>query len=153
MNLKRWGLIIVLVLMGLLFLFNRKDLVLTSQNNFAAVPIGQTGYELNSVIHVNNPNLLSSTVKTISEKFYLNGKSIAILNLEINQGIPGMKETSFPITVRFNKDDLYQIFPADTGVMNISAQITVTGEISFENMMSSGKIQIDQKDSLTIPGL
>ncbi|HLP53090.1 MAG TPA: LEA type 2 family protein [Chitinophagales bacterium] len=152
MDIKKAGLVIVGVLLVGLFLFNRSDVSLTKQDAFTITPIGANGYELHSTLHFYNPNLLSSTIKEISENFYINGRSIAIMKMEIAQGIPGRKETSFPVTVRFNRNDLKQLFP-DSAVGLVKGEVSVTGEITFSNMFGGGKISVEQNDSLTIPGL
>ncbi len=150
MKIKRVGLVMAVVLGVVLFFLNRSDVTLTKQDTFSVTPIGNTGYQLKSVLHLHNPNLLSSTIKTISEKFYIEGREVAILNTEISQGIPGLKETTFPVTVRFSKADLLRIFLNDSLLTNFKAEINIIGEITFENLMSSGKIPVNQKDSVII---
>ncbi len=159
MNFRRAGLVIVIVIMVALFFLNRKDVTLVKQDNFSVTPIGETGYLMSSVLRLNNPNLLSSTIKIISQKYFIEGREVALMNVEVNQGIPGMKETSFPVNVRFSKEDLLDIFPKDSTLCwysagsTIKAEVIITGEITFANMMSSGKISVNQKDSITISGL
>ena len=147
------GLAIVGALLVALFFLNRKDVTLVKQDTFSATPIGTSGYLLKSVLHLHNPNLLSSTIKVISEKYFIEGREVALMNMEVSQGIPGMKGTSFPVNIRFSKTDLQKIFPKDTLLTHVKAEVYITGEITFENMMSSGKISVNQKDSVLISAL
>lgn len=148
MNPKRIGLLIFIVLAAAVLWLNRKDVVLHSQNEFKLVKISTTGYELQSVIHLQNPNFLSATIKTIQEDFYINGIKVGELSSEINQGIPGWKETSFPVSIRFTSEDWERIFP-DSHVP-AKAEVTVKGEINFQNLTGSGKITVNIKNSLSI---
>ncbi len=150
MNFRKAGLLIVGIIAIALFFLNRKDVTLVKQDTFSVTPIGGTGYLLKSVLHLNNPNLLSSTIKTISEKYFIEGREVARMNMEISQGIPGLKETSFPVNVRFSKTDLMRIFSDDTLLTSVRAEVNIVGEITFENMMSSGTISVNQKDSVLI---
>lgn len=152
MNIKRAGLLILIVLFAALFLLNRSDVSLVKQDSFSVTPIGANGYELHSTLHFYNPNLLSSTIKTINESYYINGKSVSIMNQELNQGIPGRKETEFPVAVRYSRADMKQFLP-DSSVGLIKVEVTVTGEITFANMFGGGKILVEQTDSIVIPGL
>ncbi len=149
MNIRRFTIVFMLVLLGILFLLNRKDVTLTKQDGFEVSSIGNEGYLLKSVIHLHNPNLLSSTVKTVSESFYLNGNKIAILNMELNQGIAGMKDAEFPITVRFGRADIETLL-TDTLLHTIKTGINVKGEIQFQNLFNSGSIAVEQQDFVTI---
>ncbi len=151
MNFRKIGLGIMLVLLVGLYFLNRTDLKLSGQSAFTATPIGTAGYELNSVITVQNPNLLSSTIKEISEKFYLEGREVAVLKIELERGIPGLKETAFPVSVRFSKSDLAKFAGNDTTRRILNAEVLVTGQISFQNLMSSGTTIVNQKDSVSIP--
>ncbi len=71
--------------------------------------------------------------------------------MDLKKGIPGIKESSFPVNVRFSKTDLQRIFGTDTLNATQKAQLQVLGEISFKNMMNSGKITVNQKDSISLP--
>lgn len=150
MKFKRVGILIAIVLAIIIYLFNRADIELTKQDTFSVAPIGETGYLLKSELHLNNPNLLSSTIITITEKYFIAGREVARMSMEINQGIPGRKETSFPISVRFNKADVQAIFPNDTILTNVKCEVTVTGEITFQNVVGGGTITVNQKDSVLI---
>ena len=150
MKLKRVGILIAVVLAVIIYLFNRADVELTKQDTFSVASIGGTGFLLKSELHLNNPNLLSSTIKTITEKYFIAGREVARMNMEINQGIPGRKETSFPISVRFSKADIQAIFPDDTVLTDVKAEVTVTGEITFQNVVGGGTIKVNQKDSVLI---
>ena len=150
MTLKRVGILIAVVLAVIIYLFNRADVELTKQDTFSVASIGGTGFLLKSELHLNNPNLLSSTIKTITEKYFIAGREVARMNMEINQGIPGRKETSFPISVRFSKADIQAIFPDDTVLTDVKAEVTVTGEITFQNVVGGGTIKVNQKDSVLI---
>ena len=150
MKFKRIGILIAVVLAVIIYLFNRADIELTKQDTFSVAPIGGTGYLLKSELHLNNPNLLSSTIKTITEKYFIAGREVARMNMEINQGIPGRKETSFPVSIRFSKADIQAIFPDDTILTNVKAEVTVTGEITFQNVVGGGTISVNQKDSVLI---
>ena len=151
MNLKMAGLVFTGLLLVALYFFNRSDVTITGQTNFTVTPIGNSGLLLNSVITFKNPNLLSSTINTISEQFFIEGREVARMNMDLQQGIPGMKESSFPVNVRFSKTDLQRIFGTDTLNATQKAQLQVLGEISFKNMMNSGKITVNQKDSISLP--
>ena len=148
MNFKGAGIIIAVALAVGIYFLNRENITLNKQDTFSVSSIGGSGYLLKSVLHLNNPNLLSSTIKTISEKYFIEGREVALMNMEINQGIPGRKETSFPVNVRFSKADLQSIFPNDTLTSYIKAEVTVTGEITFQNVVGSGTITVNQKDSV-----
>lgn len=150
MKFKRVGILIAVVLAVIIYLFNRADVELTKQDTFSVASIGGTGFLLKSELHLNNPNLLSSTIKTITEKYFIAGREVARMNMEINQGIPGRKETSFPISVRFSKADIQAIFPDDTLLTDVKAEVTVTGEITFQNVVGGGTIKVNQKDSVLI---
>jgi|ERR1043165_184311 LEA14-like dessication related protein len=149
MNIRRFTIVFILALIGILYFLNRKDISLVKQDSFEVVSIGNEGYMLKSVIHLHNPNLLSSTVKTISENFYVNGNKLAIMNMEIEQGIPGMKETEFPVNIRFGKADIESLL-SDTSTHTIKAGVNVKGEIAFQNLFAGGTITVDQQDSVTI---
>jgi LEA14-like dessication related protein len=130
-------------------LFNRKDVMLSANGNFKLVKISDAGYELQSVIHLQNPNWLSSTIKTVHENFYINNKSVGEINMELNQGIPARKETSFPLGIRFTTTDLQKVFFPDS-VIPPFVLITATGEILFQNLSGGGKINVNEKDSVAI---
>ena len=145
MNSKRVGFIIFIILLVALYFLNRKDVTLEAQNSFELQTISPNGVELKSVIHLNNPNLLSSTIKNIHEKFYINGTLVGIIDNEINQGIPGRKVTDFPVDSRFSKDDLNKIVPSDSTTASSnerSIKVSADGEITFQNLVGGGDIKI-----------
>lgn len=150
MNFRIAGLVITGLLLAGLWFFNSSDVSLVGQNNFKAAPVATTGLEIKSVITFNNPNLLSSTIQTINEQFFIEGREVARMNIDLQQGIPGRKETSFPVNVRFSKSDLLRIFGTDS-LIPAKAEVEVTGEIAFKNMLNGGKILVNQKDSLSLP--
>jgi len=150
MNLRKVGLIAVGLIVVALFLLNRKPVELVKQDAFTATPIANTGYILQSAIHLYNPNLLSATIKTISEKYFIEGREVSIMSMEVNQGIPGMKETTFPTNVRFGVAELDDIFINDCISKSKKVELNVIGEITYESMMSSGKVSVNQKDSVII---
>ncbi len=152
MNLRKAGLVITIVLVAALFLLNRKDVTFARQDNFEVQSISATGAEFKSVIHLHNPNLLSSTIKSIDEKFSINGIQIAQLNIELSQGIPGLKETAFPVSVRFIKEDYYKAIRADS-IMPENAEVLMEGEINFENLTGAGKIKIHQTETIIVKDL
>lgn len=149
MNKRRIGLVIFVVLAAGVVLLNRKNVFLASDGNFKLLKISSAGYELQSVIRLHNPNWLSSTIKTVHEIFYINGKSVGEINLELNQGIPARKQTSFPVSIRFSNEDFRKIFLNDT-VMSTKMEISSTGEILFQNLSGGGKISVNEKDSVSI---
>lgn len=152
MNFRNAGLGIVIVIAVALFFLNRKDVQMIKQDNFELHAISATGDEYKSVIHLLNPNLLSSTIKTIDERFSINGIQLAALNAEINQGIPGLKETAFPVSVRFTKDDYYHAVHTDS-MMHEKIEVLIEGEINFENLTGKGKIKIHQTETIAVRDL
>lgn len=151
MNFRKIGLVIFLVAAVLLFILNRKPPALLTQNSFSLTPIGHTGYSLQSVLVLYNPNLLSSTIKNISEKYYISGQEAATLNIEFDRGIPGLKETALPVNVRFSKNVLPLFSNYDSTAAARQVDITVTGEITYENIIGGGKFNFSKTDSLFIP--
>lgn len=148
MNRKTGGFIIVGILLVALYFLNRKDVEVVAMKPFKLHIISASGGELQGVIVLKNPNLLSSTIKSIHEKFYLNGISLGIIENDINQGIPGLKETEFPVSVRFMNVDYQKGLDADTN-HNLDTIITVTGEIEFQNLFKSGKAEVQQQNIIT----
>jgi len=150
MNFRKSGLVIAGLLLVALLLLNRKDVQLLSQTEFVATKITASGYELKSVLHLKNPNLLSSTINSINEKLYINDLYVGEFSNEIQEGIPGLKETAFPLNIRFTTDDIKSIFSNDSTLLNIPFRITVKGEITFSNLSGGGKISVNQTDSVII---
>jgi LEA14-like dessication related protein len=147
MNIKRGGLLITLVLLLLLIFLNRKEVEMKKQTGFTWNKISASGYQVNSVLNLYNPNLLSSTIKTIDERLFINGNQIGELNNELNQGIAGRKETSFPVAIRFSKDEVNSVSA------NEKVEIVLRGEIVFQNLFGGGTIIINQKDSVYVSAL
>lgn len=147
MKRKGIGLLIVLVLLVILYFLNRADIELTKQDGFAIHRISEDGYELKSVIHLNNPNLLSSTIKTIREEFRVNGVLVGILDMGLGQGIPGRKETTFPIGLRFTDGDLLRQLSADSTGKGVEVQ--VSGEIHYGRFIGSGVIKVNQSGTIS----
>ena len=152
MNFRKAGLVITIVLVAAIFLLNRKDVTLAKQDNFELNAVSTTGAEFKSVIHLHNPNLLSSTIKIIDEKFSINGIQIAQLSIDMSQGIPGLKETAFPVSVRFSKEDYYNAVRTDS-TMSENAEVLIEGEINFENLTGNGTIKIHQTETIAVKDL
>ena len=148
MKFKKAGLIIASILLLILAFFNRKDIVLTKQDDMKVHAISETGDEMTTVIHLYNPNLLSSTIKTVKEKFYVNGVLLSTFDMELNQGIAGMKDSEFPISVRFSKADYARAIHLDSTSASIA--LHVDGEIVFQNLISGGKIKIQQSQPVYV---
>lgn len=143
------GWLIALLLLGGLFLLNRSDVELTAQDSLSVTPIGSNGLLLQSTLKLNNPNLLSATIKTVEETFYINNVPVAILNMQPEQGIPGRKETALPVSVRFSRNDIRQFLP-DSAVGITRAAVTITGTIEFTTMFGKGTIKVNSTDSLDL---
>lgn len=140
MKKRLWGIGIVVVLAFVLFLFNRGEVQVVKQDNLQLQALGSSGYQLNSTLRLHNPNFLSSTLVTLHEEYKLNNVTVAILNQELNQGIPGLKESAFPLSIRFTTADLQaavkdSIFPA-------SLPLTIAGKLEYHNVMNSGTANI-----------
>jgi len=142
------GLIVVGILLVALYFFNRRDIEVVSMKPFVMHRISTAGGELQGVIVLNNPNLLSSTIKSLHEKFYLNGILLGILDNDISQGIPGLKETEFPVSIRFSNSDYQKGLEADAQ-HNPDTIIMVTGDIEFQNLFKSGKTLVQQSAVIT----
>ena len=148
MNFRKAGLVVVGVILVVLYFLNRHDLELEPQQFLAIRPISATGADMPTVIRLKNSNLLSSTIKTIHEKFYLNGVLLGILDNELNQGIPGLQTTEFPAKIRVSQQDFLHALGPDS--LNPGhADIRVEGEIVFQNLFTSGKIDIHQTGKIT----
>lgn len=148
MNLRKGGLIIVGVLLVALYFLNKKDIEVVSMQPFKMHRISASGGELNGVIVLNNPNLLSSTIKNIHEKFYLNGILLGVLENDINQGIPGLKRTEFPVSIRFGFADYQKGIDANVN-HKVDSIIMVEGDIEFQNLFKSGKAEVKQQAVIT----
>ncbi|MBL0308296.1 MAG: hypothetical protein IPP77_00915 [Bacteroidetes bacterium] len=146
MKIKRIGILIALALLVVLYFLNRADIVLVRQDKFEIYQLSAEGYELKSLIHLDNPNLLSSTVETIRQEFRVDGVVIGIFEMELNQGIPGRKETVFPVSIRFGNDAISSSSP-DSSTRNV--EVEVKSKIAFHNFIGGGTIQADQNYSVT----
>lgn len=143
--------ILVAALIGLfVVVLNRKELQIADKPTFTLVPIGNSGFELQSVIRLYNPNFLSSTVQVIHEDFRLNGHLIGVLKMQINQGIPGQKNTEFPMTIRFDRAAFYKAFPNDTLIKNGPVEIEALGDITFSNFTGGGTLPVNAKDTILV---
>ena len=136
------------VLLVALYFLNRKDIELNPQLPLQVHTISASGGELQAVIKLNNPNLLSSTIKTIHERFTLNGMVLGIIDNELNQGIPGLKETEFPTSIRFSSIDYQKALSLDS-LHSDHPVLTVDGEIEYQNLFKSGKIMVHQSAPVT----
>src|SRR3954468_2183285 len=132
MKFKTTGLIVAGVLLVQLAILNRKDVQFIKQDQISIQPISETGYQLNSVIHLHNPNLLSSTIKVVNENFFINGSPIGSFKMELNQGIAGMKDSEFPISIRFTKEDYAKALQHDS--LTKALTLSMDGEIDFQNL-------------------
>ena len=65
MNKRITGVLVVLVLMAIVFMLNRKEVSLLRQDNAEIQPLSASGLELKSVMHFYNPNFLSVTINRI----------------------------------------------------------------------------------------
>jgi LEA14-like dessication related protein len=148
MKFRKVGLVLVGVLLIALYFLNRSDVELNPQLSLQMHSISTSGGEIQAVIRLKNPNLLSSTIKTIHEKFYLNGVLLGIIDNELNQGIPGLKETEFPTSIRFRTSD-YQNALALDSTHTGPIILTVNGDIQFQNLFKSGKIMVHQSAPVT----
>ncbi|MBK7147759.1 MAG: LEA type 2 family protein [Bacteroidetes bacterium] len=145
---KRIGGVLFLAVLFLgIVLLNRKDVQLQSQHSSQLRRLSASGYELVTVAEFNNPNLLSSTLTSVHEKFYINGKSVGILHMEPEQGIPGRKVTSFPVSLRIPASDLEAVL-VDSRVQTVLLEIE--GEIAFRNFTGGGKMNVQISDSVRI---
>jgi LEA14-like dessication related protein len=140
MNRKWIGIALAAILLAALFLFNRKEVQLLPQNELVLTAISNTGYSLKSKMVFYNPNLLSSTVLSISEEIFVNNKRVGIIENNIEQGIPGRKESVFPVEVRFDKSDI------DTTMLQTDSLVIATkGIVLYKNMSGSDTIFISQQ--------
>lgn len=146
MNWKRAGWIVAIIIFAAVYFLNRNDIQFIRQDSFKLIPIAESGLELSSIIHLYNPNLLSSTIKRIHEQFLINGIVVGELDNEINQGIPGRKETEFPVSIRFSKEDYEKIMA--TIPIKDSIIVTITGEIVYNSFTSSGDVKVNQAYSI-----
>lgn len=145
----KYGWLIAIFLLVVIVLLNRSDVKLEKQDDFSLLKIGYEGYELQSKLRFSNPNLLSSTIVNIHEKYYINNRLIGELNNEVEQGIAGRKETTLPVGIRFTKKDFAQLANIDSATANTPVDIAIKGEITFRNLTGGGTIDINQTTSIT----
>jgi hypothetical protein len=91
MNFRFTGPIIALAGFALLYYLNREKVQLTSHGHFEVKKISTAGLECSSTLQLNNPNLLSATILSLSETYRINGTQVAELNHNLQQAIPGRK--------------------------------------------------------------
>jgi LEA14-like dessication related protein len=145
---KRLGGLLLLVALFIgIVLLNRADVELKSQNGVELRRLSSSGFELETTAEFNNPNLLSSTLTKLHEKFFINGKGVGILNMELEQGIPGRKVTSFPVSLRIPVADLKDVI-ADSSQQSVLLEIE--GEVEYRNFTSGGKIKVQVRDSVVL---
>ncbi len=144
MNFRKGGLIIAVLLLIAIILLDRKEVQLVEQNSFVVSKISANGYQLRSVIKLKNPNLLSSTIKSVNENFYVNDALVSITHQQLDQGIPGMKETELPMMVRFEGGDFLK--PKDSTQLNTPLNIRISGDIEYSNFTGDGKIKVEVSD-------
>ncbi len=142
------GIGIAFIALLVLMLLNKKEVILEQQGGYTLTPIGNQGLELSSTLALHNPNLLSSTIQSINEKYSINGLTVASLEIELSQGISGHKTTTFPVSVRFSKDDLQKAMNGDT--LATAAPLHITGEIIYKNFTGGGTIKVDLNDSIKL---
>ena len=121
--------------------FNKHPVTLRPSDNFELGKMGG-GYELKSTLRLHNPNLLSSTIENIYQEYRINGTLVGILDMGLEQGIPGRKETEFPIGLRFTDKDLVRIMALDSAAKEV--QVKVTGEVVFSNFIGGGTVKVDE---------
>ena len=148
MNFRKAGLIIIPVILVVLYFLNNKEVELNPAVSLQMHSISTSGGEIKAVIRLNNPNLLSSTIKSIHEKFMLNGMVIGIIDNELNQGIPGLKETEFPTSIRFSNEDYQKAIALDSAHANHVVMV-IDGEIQYQNLFKPGKIAVHQSAPVT----
>ncbi len=150
MNYRKAGPILAIALLGILYLFNRSEVKVAAQDTFLLKKITASGYELQSVIKLQNDNLLSSTIVNIDEKYYVNDELVSIMHLEFNQGIPGRKTTEFPLMVRFDGTDLNNFPLNDTTAGTKTLIVRVEGEIEYKNFIGGGKTTVASADTIKV---
>ncbi|MCW5909298.1 MAG: LEA type 2 family protein [Chitinophagales bacterium] len=143
--------ILIVALLGLgLIMLNRNPLQLQAQSGFALHRISASGYELQSTITIYNPNILSSTIENLHEEFRLNGELVSIIKQQPMQGIPGRKETSFPVSIRFDEEAFARIVAADSLFDGNTLNLNVTGEITYHNFTGGGSIVVDFDETVPL---
>ncbi len=141
MNFRKAGLYIAILIGIVLVMLNRQPVQLTKQDKFICSRISSSGYEIKWVMHLRNANLLSSTIQQVKQRLSLEGKELANLQLDLNQGIPGRKETVFPVSVRFEADSNFSIN---------GKQVLLKGEITYSNLTGGGTIRVNELSSKVV---
>jgi len=147
----KYGWLIAIFLLVVIVLFNRSEVILERQDEFKLIHIGQEGYELQSVLHFSNPNLLSSTLVAINEKCYINDRLLGELNNELEQSIAGRKKSQLPVGIRFSKADFRQLAQLDTAQTNAPVTIHIKGKITYRNFTGGGTIVVHQHSDISLP--
>lgn len=141
---KRITGILIVVLLGLgLAMLNRHPLQLQGQHHFVLHRISASGYEIQSTITIYNPNFLSSTIHSLREEFRLNGQLVSVIKQQLTQGIPGRKETSFPISVRLDEETFTRAAAADSTFNGSLMNLNVSGEITYTNFTGGGSMVVN----------
>lgn len=146
MNFRRAGLFIVIILLALLAIFNHSAVELVGQKNNSLHSISTNGLQLESSVVLHNPNILSSTIKKIHESFFLNNTVVGTFDQEINQGIPGRKDTELPLNIRFSKSDFPNLFTDSTKQVNLH----IEGEIYYQNIISGGTVKVNETSGVAL---
>lgn len=149
MNLRHIGLAVAGIILVVLLLLNRKDIQPTKQTNWHLQRVTNETFDIKSDLSIYNPNLLSSTIKVVREKIFVNGIAVGNFYNELEQGISGRNETTFPISVRISKQDLNRALGIK-GIVTKKAPVSVRTEIKFSNFSGSGSVQITLNDTLSI---
>lgn len=147
MNKRIWGIGAVVIIFIAIVLLNRKEVKLQSQYGVQLRKLSASGYELATIADFDNPNLLSSTLTQLRETFYVNGRNAGIVTINLEQGIPGRKVTSLPVSIRIPAELLKDAI-SDSVVSKVV--FDVEGEISYRNFTSQGVIQVQFRDSVQV---
>ena len=67
--------------------------------------------------------------------------------MELEQGIPGRKVTSFPVSLRIPVADLMDVI-SDSSQQSVLLEIE--GEVEYRNFTSGGKIKVQVRDSVVL---
>jgi hypothetical protein len=140
-------LLIFIIPLILIIYLNRGDINLSAEKNLKLLAVDTSGYMIQSVIVLNNPNLLSATVKTIRERFSIDNVLVGVIDNELNQGIPGRKESEFPVNIRFPKNILEAVADTHT-TADGTGELTTEGEVIYSTMTGQGTVKI--KSSVTV---
>ena len=133
MNMRIVGILIAAILFALIYLFNRQPVSLSGFEKWKNSAIGNNGIILSSNITFHNPNFLSATIQEINLNIAAGGVPVARFQHLPEQGIPGKKDSNFPITVRYETNDSTTV---------TESKITVTGFVTYRNFSRSDTILI-----------